>query len=205
MATIEELRDTYAVSTAFVPSRTELPELLNRRRLFGCGVEVGVKQGEFSEHILRHWKGQLLISVDPWSTDTTGAYQDIANVPQMQQELFFTETTVRLAPFGPRSSIARMTSVEAAEKLVDHTLDFVYIDARHDFDSMTEDLSAWYHKLRPGAIFAGHDYLDAVNADGVFGVKSAVDQFFGELGIPVHATLADGLYATWIVVIPEPA
>jgi hypothetical protein len=186
-------------------SRTEIPLLLNSRNLFGCGVEVGVKQGEYSHHLLTHWRGLRLFSVDPWAEDPTGAYQDIANVPQMQQEIFLAETKVRLAPFGPRSQIVRDFSVQAATKFHDHSLDFCYIDARHDFESMMEDLAAWFPKMRPGGIFAGHDYLDAVNNDGVFGVKSAVDKFFGERNIPVSSTIADGLYQSWIVAMPWPA
>jgi predicted O-methyltransferase YrrM len=35
----------------------------------------------------------------------------------------------------------------------------VYIDARHDYCSVTEDLELYWPKLRPGGIVAGHDYM----------------------------------------------
>lgn len=205
MPNIHDARSTYAASLAFVPGRDELPLLLNARGLFGCGVEVGVKQGEFSAHLLQHWAGRHLISVDPWLSDAAEAYVDIANVPQDQQEQFHRETVARLAPFGERSTIWRATSVDAAAVIPRHSLDFVYLDARHDYASVLEDIAAWADKVRPGGILAGHDYIDGHFSAGVFGVRSAVDAYFAELGLPVYATLLDEPWLTWMVEMPRPA
>ena len=191
-------------SLDWVPSRDDLPGLLNARGLLGTAVEIGVKQGLFSEHILAHWRGRHLISIDPWREDDADAYRDIANVPQAEHETFLAETTARLAPFGPRSSIWRTTSAEGATRLPDGSLDFVYIDARHDFDSVTEDCLIWVPKVRAGGIVAGHDYLDGDFSAGVFRVKSAVDQFFAARGIPVHHTLFDRPCLSWLAEIPLP-
>ena len=205
MPNIADVRETYASTLAFVPERAELPFVLNRRGLVGCGVEVGVKQGEFSEHLLRHWKGRHLISVDPWRTFAADSYVDIANVPQDVHDGFMRETTERLLPFGARSTIWRATSREAAGVIPRHSLDFVYIDARHDYPSVLEDLEDWWDKVRPGGILCGHDYLDGFYATaGEFGVKTAVNEFFGRLGLPVHATLLDTPCVSWMVEIPFP-
>jgi hypothetical protein len=99
-----------------------------------------------------------------------------------------------------------MTSVEAATKIPDHSLDFVYIDARHDYESVKEDVEAWCSKVRPGGIMAGHDYVDGDLPEGEFYVKSAVDEFFGEREIPVHGTEGPSAvesFPTWIVEVPE--
>ena len=85
-------------------------------------------------------------------------------------------------------------------------MDFVYIDARHDYESVLEDLDAWCPKMKPGGIIAGHDYVDGMFAQGDFGVKSAVDEFFGERGIPVHGTKGPSpveLFPSWIVEVPS--
>jgi FkbM family methyltransferase len=204
MPNIFDARRTYASTLAFIPGREELPFLLNERRLFGCGVKVGVKEGEFSEHILREWWGAHLISVDPRSADAPENYVDIANVPQEPHEAFYRKTVQRLAQFGTRSSIWRTTSAEAAARIPHHSLDFVYLDARHDFASVMEDLHAWFDKVRPRGIIAGHGYLDGHFAAGVFGVKSAVDKFFGERDIPVYCTLLDEPWVSWMVQVPLP-
>lgn len=190
-----------------VRTRDQLPDTLNRRGLIGVGVEVGVKQGRYSEFLLDHWQGSKLVSVDPWREAAESDYVDNANVKQEQQEAYLAEARRRLERFGARSEIWRTTSLEAAGRFANHTLDFVYLDARHDEASVREDLEAWYPKLRAGGLFAGHDYVDGVRGGTDFGVKSAVDAFFGERGLAVHAT--DGRppavewYPSWLVETPR--
>jgi hypothetical protein len=196
------VRPTYGISLALVPSRDELPRVLNRRGLAGCGVEIGVKLGFFSELLLAEWKGRRLISVDPWLTDDPESYQDSDNVDQEQQDANFEFTKNRLRRFGQRSIVWRMTSLEAASLVPDTTLDFVYIDARHDYDSVKEDLKAWFPKLRPGSILAGHDYLDGVRDEGVYGVRSAVDEFARAEGLRVHCSYQDIPWISWFIEIP---
>ena len=200
-AVLRLLRRTYASRWPVLGVREELPHLLNRRGLRGCGVEVGVKRGEFSELMLDAWSGCHLISVDPWA-EAPGEYVDVANVHQEQHERFLAETRARLQRFGPRSTIWRMTGEDAAPRVPHHSLDFVYIDARHDHDSVLADIGDWFDKVRPGGVIAGHDYVDGRFEQGVFGVRGAVDDFFGRIGLPVHATFADGPFVSWYVVLP---
>jgi hypothetical protein len=49
-------------------------------------------------------------------------------------------------------------SAQSAEDFADGSLDFVFIDAAHDYASVVKDLAAWFPKLKPDGIFAGHDY-----------------------------------------------
>src|SRR5215218_5689654 len=189
MPNIADARRTYTNTLAFVATRDELPVMLNERGLLGCGVEVGVKEGIFSAHLLSGWRGCHLISVDPWQEDAAEAYVDIANVEQRVHDGFYQDTVRRLTPFGARSTIWRTTSTEASRLIPHHSLDFAYLDARHDYDSVIEDLEAWFDKVRPGGILAGHDYLDGHFPAGVFGVRSAVDSFFAARGISVYPTM----------------
>lgn len=184
-------RFTYRRSLAFIPVRGELAHVLNRRGLLGRGVEVGVAKGRYSDLILRHWKGRELVSVDPWESRPEN--HDHA------REL--------LAAHGSRSRIQRMRSLEAAPHFSDGTLDFVYIDAAHDYGSVLADLEAWYPKVRPGGIFAGHDYEPGSD------VRRAVDEFCARQGIKPRATIRepakrrDGRVRrkaiSWVAEVPE--
>jgi len=75
--------------------------------------------------------------------------------------------------------------------------DFVYVDARHDYKGVYEDMVAYWPKLKKGGIMAGHDYVTQfegpqqggqrwqVNYDGTEDktntvVKGAVDRFSTE-------------------------
>lgn len=52
----------------------------------------------------------------------------------------------------------RMASVEAAKNFGDLSLDFVFIDAAHDYDSVSADIRAWLPKVKVGGMIAGHDH-----------------------------------------------
>jgi len=196
------LRSRYAVDLRNVPSRLELPWVLEARGLGGTGAEIGVQEGLFSHHLLTYWGGRRLISIDSWEHDPAGDYVDIANVGQLEQDARHRATCERLAVFGDRSEVWRLRSDEAATKVPDGSLDFVYVDARHDFDAVLEDLEAWVPKVRPGGIVAGHDYLDGDLPEGRFGVKSAVDRFFAAFGVEVGVTTLDPPWSTWLVDVP---
>jgi hypothetical protein len=62
-----------------------------------------------------------------------------------------------------------MTSLEAAKLYPDNSLDFVLIDASHDYPSVHADILAWLPKVKSGGILAGDDLP-------WFGVKRAVDE-----------------------------
>lgn len=54
--------------------------------------------------------------------------------------------------------LVRSASQAAVRKVVDNSLDFVYLDTDADFSSATNDLKQWSKKIRRGGIIAGHDY-----------------------------------------------
>lgn len=53
----------------------------------------------------------------------------------------------------------KMASVEAASTYPNGSLDFVFIDGRHDYSSIMEDLNAWVPKVKSGGVIAGHDMI----------------------------------------------
>jgi hypothetical protein len=186
-----------------VPSREEIPVLLNRRGLLGTGAEIGVKVGNYSDLLLRTWLGRKLISIDPWLEADPAEYADTANVPQGMQDGFYADACARLARHGERSEIWRMTSAEGAARVTEASLDFAYIDARHDYDSVLEDVELWFPKLRAGGVLAGHDYVDGEFPQGRFEVKRAVDEFFGKRALPVLSTgTLPPRFPSWIVLVP---
>jgi len=190
----------YACGVIYVRNRRHLPVLLNARGLTGQGAEIGVSRGTFSEQILQVWQGRKLFSVDPWKEFSQDEYRDITNVQQKSQEAYYTETKARLAGFGERSCIWRMTSAEAANKFENRQLDFVYIDAQHHYEAVKEDISLWFPKLRQGGVLSGHDYVDGRFEEGEFGVKSAVDEFVAFKKLKLHVT-SDPSFPSWFVFI----
>ncbi len=168
-------------------ARYQFPSLLNARELLGVGVEIGVYEGWFSNYLLTYWRGRRLISIDPWRA-LGDEYQDACNREQPIMDQFYHRAQQLLRNHGERSEIWRMTSREAACRLGDEALDFVYIDAQHHFEAVREDLELWHPKVRSGGLLAGHDYMDGDFAFGRFGVKSAVDQFAQKHHVRIELT-----------------
>jgi hypothetical protein len=63
-------------------------------------------------------------------------------------------------------------SISASQTYPDNSLDFVYLDASHDYESVSLDIKKWYPKIKIGGIMGGDDYNSRL------GVKEAVGEFF---------------------------
>jgi predicted O-methyltransferase YrrM len=64
-------------------------------------------------------------------------------------------------------------SWEAASLFEDGSVDFVFIDADHSYESVVKDIKAWLSKIKKGGIISGHDYFTSPD------VRSAVDELLG--------------------------
>src|SRR6202171_1847861 len=59
-------------------------------------------------------------------------------------------------------------------------IDFLYIDASHDYESVKADIEAGHPHVKPGGVIAGHDYGAHMGDPEFPGVCRAVDEFFPE-------------------------
>ena len=80
-----------------------------------------------------------------------------------------------VGPVLDRITVRRGQSVEVARTFADSSLDFVFLDASHDYPSVKADITAWLPKIRPGGTLAGHDF-----DHGFLGVVHAVRDRFGD-------------------------
>lgn len=69
-------------------------------------------------------------------------------------------------------------SLAAAARYVDGSLDAVFIDADHSYESVASDIAAWLPKVRPGGIIAGHDFSPSFP-----GVMRAVHERFSRFEV----------------------
>ena len=58
----------------------------------------------------------------------------------------------------------RNSTYNASFFIPDNSLDYIFIDARHDYCGALEDLETWYPKMKSGALITGHDFLFAKDA-----------------------------------------
>jgi hypothetical protein len=87
-----------------------------------------------------------------------------------------------LTNIEPVKSIVKtldMPSGEASKKFKKQSVDFIFIDGSHDFDSVCSDIELWLPKLKPGGMIGGHDYTTHE------GVKTAVDSYFSDYQLQI--------------------
>lgn len=83
-----------------------------------------------------------------------------------------------IEPVKDRVNVVSSDSVSSAKLYEDNSLDFVFIDADHTYESVIRDLGAWYPKIKLGGFIAGHDYHWEA-------VQMAVKDFFYDLNFKV--------------------
>ncbi len=139
---------------------------------FNKGAEIGVEKGRYSEVLCMANPNLHLYSIDPW-IDT--AYEQGIPDGQASFSSAYEITQRRLAPY-PNCHIVRKTSAEALDDFDDNSLDFVYIDANHDFPNFVFDLHNWIKKVKEGGIVSGHDY-QVMSYSKFNHVKRALDAY----------------------------
>jgi len=145
-------------------------------KYFGSGstfVEVGSWRGRSSVYmgveIVNSGKQIDLVCVDTWEGSVEHQGWDI-----LEDDGLWKDFLKNIEPLKGVITPFRMTSLEGAMEFKDESLDFVFIDAAHDYQSVKEDIEAWYPKVKEGGVISGHDYPEWE------GVKKAVDERFGK-------------------------
>lgn len=161
-------------------------------KVTGVGAEIGVYRGDYAREILSGYRGTL-ICVDRWDGVTIG-------LGEQDWTAVFAAFSGVVRDFPGRVDVRKGWSVERASEVPDGALDFVYIDADHQYAAVKADIEAWFPKVRAGGIISGHDYLEAgFPKDPEQGVNEAVDEFFAARGLKVNFTNERKWLSWWVV------
>lgn len=128
-------------------------------------VEVGSLAG-FSTRFFAYFFKKVY-SVDPY---LSGYDPDDLNSNDYRLAIARDAFKIRFCDDFKVQQINEESSV-ASTRFKDNSLDFVYIDAAHDYDSVKSDIETWIVKIKPGGMMAGDDYKWP-------GLSRAVGEFF---------------------------
>ena len=149
--------------------RDRVGAFLDGLGLRGAGAEIGTAYGDYAKQILDGWRGcERLTLIDSYA----GRYAE-------------REATARRAladhTRSGRAVFLKRPAGDAAASFADESLAFLYVDG--DKDAVLADLRAFYGKVRPGGLVAGHDWNQGR-------VRAAVEAFVATLAATprVHAT-----------------
>ena len=197
-----------------IKKRADIAHVLESESL-RVGVELGVKKGEFSQEILSRWPScSKYVLVDLWTPQVN--YKDLANVDQKTHDSFLEKSRENLRPFQNKLEVCRNYTSVCVHLYPDNFFDFVYVDARHDYKGVLQDLQLWWPKLKPGGVLGGHDYVTndegpkqsgqdwSINYDGSVdpqgrAVKGAVDEFSTAFGRQILVTYQDSGFPSWFL------
>lgn len=150
-------------------------------------VEVGSWLGKSSIYLatelMAYGKRARIDCIDTW---------DGGDCPELKNRLsqigdVYKEFNMNVVKAGVNHMInpVRKKSTEAASLYEDQTIDFIWIDADHNFDHVTADINVWYPKLKVGGMIAGHDF--AINHPvSRCGVVKAVLEFFKDKNLEIQ-------------------
>ena len=214
---------TFAIDTSrLVPmlSYVRLGGLMHRNFIatlceklgYKIGAELGVMDGLFSHNILMRWpSNEKYYLIDIWAPLEN--YFDRANVDTIQQDQRLQGAKERLKEYENKTFFLRNLTIDAAKLIPDNSLDFVYIDARHDYCGCMQDLETYWPKLRSGGLMSGHDFVTAADHAQYFprddwsvcedgsihpgAVKAAVIEFAALHNLDIYTT-PDGPYFSWL-------
>ena len=154
-------------------------------------VEIGSWKGASAAYmaveIINSGKNIKFDCVDTWK----GSIEHGLHATTQQEELYITFLK-NIEPVKNYITAYRTYSTEAAKLYKDNSLDFVFIDAAHDYDNVLADITAWYPKVKTGGIIAGHDYH--INIDMWTDVKRAVHDYFKDKIVQVSRDEASWFY-----------
>jgi Methyltransferase domain len=124
------------------------------------GVEILNSGKKIRYDAIDHFEGSKEHKEDPMWVPRLSSLYDVC--------------VANLQPISHVVNIIKSDSIVASQNYQDQSLDFVFIDGGHSYESIKADITAWLPKVKKGGILAGHDYPDWA------GVVKAVHEFFGE-------------------------
>lgn len=133
------------------------------------GVELGVFDGTTLFYLIDHCPDLTMVGIDLWGKTIRHPTAPVAVEKCKCEYCNATRDKRRSTPAAgveaavmnrsliePRAVIIKGNTAESAG-LVDE-VDFVFVDAGHDTNSVILDIQAWAGKIRNGGRLVGHDY-----------------------------------------------
>ena len=188
-----------------VDHRRFVLQLIERYRCRTC-AEIGVWKGELSRRMMESGLVRKLFLVDPLKFEFNvfehssegpppkemepGVYRCDMGEPLLSQDeldRLHERILQEMERYGDRVRFIRKPSVDASREVEDASLDLVFIDAIHLYESVKQDIEAWLPKIKTTGIIAGDDYQEQFE-----GVIAAVNEKF-----PAHVLRVDRSSHVW--------
>lgn len=158
-------------------------KFFNERPELKIGAEIGVAGGQHIKSLMENTVIEKIYGIDPYITDSWDMHSFFSVDDEYGSfDGLYGEVKELLSQFGERVELVRKKSTEAALDFEDGSLDFVFIDAIHDYENCFNDINYWHNRVREGGYIMGHDWEHPTFP----GVQKAVIDHYGNSvqGVP---------------------
>jgi hypothetical protein len=115
-------------------------------------VEVGVWKGKslsyLAVEIINSKKNITIDAIDLWPVILPGD----ETAPQ--------EFLKNIEPIKDVIKVIKKDSIEASKDYENESIDFIFFDSDHSQNYATNEIIAWYPKVKKGGFIGGHDYVN---------------------------------------------
>jgi hypothetical protein len=149
-------------------------------------AELGVFKGEFAKEIYTRTNPKHLYLVDIWEGEFGSGDKDGNNHTVIKDMKAVFENLCDEYKNKSNVSVVRQNTINFLTSQLDNSLDMVYVDADHSYESVTNDLCLSFSKLKNGGVLAGHDYIIGTQ------IAAAVNNFCTQYRQQIIALTKDG-------------
>lgn len=184
----------------FYNSKSDIQSLVHAINLHGedlIGLELGVYKAESFCTLLHNCPNiKKLYGVDSWEpcVDYLRTPYD-ASIPvaiidkkHIEGAKLTAFHNIKFCNCNEKAVIIEKDLNEAIKEIDDSSLDFIFLDAYLDKEGVISQITNWYKKVKPGGLFAGHDWECSV-------VEEALHHFRKQNNITNSLSFFDN---TWI-------
>ena len=174
-------------NSGFPYGRTLVIEKLIRDNNFKIVVELGVFDGKNLFYLAKKFPNTQFIGIDLWKYFPSNRINRLPLNSQEEWDNLYASLVKQSEELNNLKLIRGYSSNES-KSFQDGSVDFVFIDANHDYQFVKDDILAWLPKISKNGLIGGHDY-----SLGWIGVIKAVTEIFGTDVIDV---LDDSVWVT---------
>lgn len=131
-------------------------------------VELGVWKGESAAHMCKeiHASGKnIRFDAIDWfkgsieHEDMDGVFPENLSFGERENWLY-NHCLTNLQPAIELGivNVIKLDARTAVKLYEDESIDFCFHDASHEYNDLMVELPLWWKKIKPGGVFAGHDY-----------------------------------------------
>lgn len=149
-------------------------------------VEIGSWLGKSTSYmgveILNSKKNIKFDCIDTWEGSKGYEDEEVYNdiIKKFKNSSIYQEFLKNIEPVKDYINPIKNYSYNVVNNYKDNSIDFLFIDGAHDYESVKKDIEDWFPKVKNTGMICGHDYVS--NTPGVI---KAVNEFFGEKNIKI--------------------